>query len=640
MSSHPSRLERLHLAVVLGTIALGSLVILPDFIDTVMLPKATVLAVGAVLVLALAGLRLLHQGRLRVPASRPLGVAAALLLVMTIVTVLADNPATSAIGRYSRYGGLAQYAAYAVLFTAVAVLYRRRPLTSLTRTLLVSLALLLAYGAVQVAGVDPITWRVVLDEPLFSTMGNTNFASAFTGILVPLALSVALSKDTRRRWRVAAGILVLAGLAYIAVLQALQGPVIVVVGCAFVVAVAVGDPRPRLRRASRPQLAALVALLLAGVAAGLRVASFAIADLPNSLHQRTQLWTAAWRIFLDHPVTGIGLDGYGYEFLAYRPAEHATERGVAFIDSAHQVPLSMFAHGGLPLGVAYLAFVLTIAVVLVRGLRAADGPARLVLAGYGGGWLAYQVQSLVSLDVPGVSVLHFVTAGAIVAVAAAPRVVTVGGRLSAALPRLVAAGVVGLLTLTALSQVVRPLRADANAALALVAARSDNPDGVLPAQRRAIELNPFEPSYHRALGRRLRGVDREAAIASAERAARLEAGSVSYAQDVVALGEQAGDAELVEEWESEILRRDPYNVRLLNERAAREMAAGRAENALPLLHRFVEVNPRSASAHRRLAEAQLALGDDHGARRTYKALLEIEPEDPVALEWLQFGPAP
>lgn len=627
--------------VLLATLVLGCLVVLPAFLNPIMLPKATVLVLGAVVITALGACGDVLRGRLRLPASPALGALLALVAVMAVVTVFADDPGTSLLGRYSRHAGAAAYAAYAVLLVAVVAAYRGRRLTSLTAGLLGSLVAVLAYGTVQLVGADPLRWSSGRDEPVFSFMGNTNYASAYVGILVPLVLAAALQRRLALTWRASAAALVVWALVYVVLLRALQGPIIAVVGMLLVVVAAVDVPE-WFRRAARAGTGARLAL--AAGAAGTAVLAVAaarlvVADLPSSLHQRTQLWTAAWRMFLDRPVLGTGLDGYGDHFLASRPIAHATERGLAVADAAHQVPLSMFAHGGALLGAAWVAFVVLIGVALVRGLRRTGGDRRVLLAGYGGSWLAYQVQSLVSLDVPPVAVLHFVTAGAVLVLAEPGRVLEL--RLPP-LPRpasLVAAGLLIVLAVSAVGQVVRPLRADANAALAIQANADGDVAAALDAGARALRFNPVEPSYQRAQAKRIARLDERRGLAELVRAAEMEAGSVTYAEDVVALAAKLGEDRLAQAWREEQLRRDPYNVRLLLRSAERRTSEGRHDEAERLLQRALEVQPRQRDAYVALADAQLAQGDREGADRTYARLAARYPSDPRVLNWQEQGRA-
>jgi O-antigen ligase len=114
----------------------------------------------------------------------------------------------------------------------------------------------------------------------------------------------------------------------------------------------------------------------------------------------------------DRPLFGFGLASFEGWFYAYRPVAVAVADGFRrSTDAPHSVPLEMLASGGLLLGLAYLALVGVTGWALIRGLRHRAGVERVLLAGLGGAWLAYQVQSLVSIDVPPIAVLHYALAG-------------------------------------------------------------------------------------------------------------------------------------------------------------------------------------------------------------------------------------
>lgn len=624
--------SRLHRPALLGTLVLALIGILPGFLNPVMLPKATVVVLGAVLLLALAAMSALLRGAVRLPWSPPVAALAVLVGVMAVVTLLAEDPGTSLIGRYTRHAGLAEYSAYAVLLVGAVALYQHRRLNSLTATLLASLALVLGYGTVQLFGADPITWSSGLDEPLFSFLGNTNYASAVVGILVPLAVAVAVQRENALHWRAASAVLALWAMAYVVLLRALQGPIIAVLGTALVLTAATGVAGPVRRLRSVGVLGRAAAVLVAA-AVTVPLVLLVVEDLPKSLHQRTQLWAAAWGMFLDRPLLGTGLDGYGDHFLAYRPVEHAQERGLAVADAAHQVPLSMLAHGGLLLGLAWAAFVVTVGVVLVRGLRRTTGDRRVLLAGYGGGWLGYQVQSLVSLDVPPVALLHFITAAGVLLLAGPVRVAELRtGRL----PRpaaLVAASLVLLLAVAAVGQVLRPLRADANAALAIRAAQGGDLEQALASGERALRFNPVEPSYQRAQAKRIVRTAPERGLVELQRSASMEPGSVAYAQDVVDLAERLDDVETARAWREEVLRRDPNNVRLLLATAAQRAATGDLATAERRYERALLVQPRQPDVYVALAEVQTASGDDAAAERTWSRLASRYPEDSRLAAW-------
>jgi hypothetical protein len=99
----------------------------------------------------------------------------------------------------------------------------------------------------------------------------------------------------------------------------------------------------------------------------------------------------------DHPLTGIGLDGFGDWFRRSRSAEAVQFNSGLLSDSAHSVPLEIAAGGGFPLLLIYLGLVgLTlhsIAKVVRRGTDLSFGFISITAA-----WFSYQAQSLISIN--------------------------------------------------------------------------------------------------------------------------------------------------------------------------------------------------------------------------------------------------
>lgn len=150
----------------------------------------------------------------------------------------------------------------------------------------------------------------------------------------------------------------------------------------------------------------------------------------RTLRLRRYYWEAGVAMFLDDPVAGVGPGRYGANYRAFRTEEAALNSGEFTVsaDAAHSVPLDMFAQGGLLAGLAYLVVVGLIAGVIISGFRRLEGRDRLLLGAFAGAWAAYQVQSLVSIDVAPLAAAHWLLAGAIVAIVRPPslRVLLVG----------------------------------------------------------------------------------------------------------------------------------------------------------------------------------------------------------------------
>jgi O-antigen ligase len=417
--------QRLVLAVV---VVLAAVAVWRPMPDPFMLPKMAAVLFGAVVLLSLSAVRALRSSRLTLPGPVALWPAVALTLVLVLATLTADNVGLSTFGQHRRYAGLLPYLAYVVVFLVAARLYVSGQPRGLVRAVVGSFAVVTGYGLLQVAGLDPYTWSSNGLDQTFSTMGNINFAAGYIAATAPVLAAVSLLRGWSPAWRwTAFGLLVL-GAVYLLVNGSAQGPIAAAAGLT-VVAVAWlqlrrGTSSSLLPKDRRARTAALVAAAGGLLAAGLLAAQLA-PQVVDSLSERRYFWRASFAIFGDHPLLGTGLDSFRDHFPRYRAPEHAVLLGFDNADSPHSLPLSMLVSGGLPLALAYLAFVGVIGWLLVRGLRQAD-PERLpVLAAFGGMWVAYQVQSLVSVDVPALSFLHFLSAGLVVAAASGTSSVSV-----------------------------------------------------------------------------------------------------------------------------------------------------------------------------------------------------------------------
>ena len=134
----------------------------------------------------------------------------------------------------------------------------------------------------------------------------------------------------------------------------------------------------------------------------------------STTFSRLDYWRAAIRMLFDHPIFGVGLDGYRDNYRLYRD-EIAIERfgATQTADSAHNIFLDLFAAGGFPLGLTFLFLsILPAFLVLRRVVRASqrDSLGILLLAM----WSAYQVQALSSVYSLGVGIWGWVLIGVMV----------------------------------------------------------------------------------------------------------------------------------------------------------------------------------------------------------------------------------
>jgi hypothetical protein len=136
----------------------------------------------------------------------------------------------------------------------------------------------------------------------------------------------------------------------------------------------------------------------------------------RSVSLRGTYWETGINIGLDKPFTGAGMDTYGLWYRAFRPdrALVGTPGVNTVTNAAHNVVIDVFAYGGFPLVISYVA-ILAIGVWAILRVtfrsRTYDG----TFVALATTWLAYELQSIISINQMGLAIWGWVLVGALVA---------------------------------------------------------------------------------------------------------------------------------------------------------------------------------------------------------------------------------
>ena len=132
---------------------------------------------------------------------------------------------------------------------------------------------------------------------------------------------------------------------------------------------------------------------------------------------RGDYWRAGWRMFIHHPLFGVGLDRYGAYFRQYRDATQEIRRGPDLIsNAAHNVPIQLAATGGIFLLVAYIALTSFILWRGISAIRSTSGSQQVLASVIFAAWVAYEAQSMISIDNIGIAIWGYVLGGAVVGI--------------------------------------------------------------------------------------------------------------------------------------------------------------------------------------------------------------------------------
>jgi hypothetical protein len=138
---------------------------------------------------------------------------------------------------------------------------------------------------------------------------------------------------------------------------------------------------------------------------------------PNlrSLQDRYYHWVAALNMIKENPVFGVGIDSFGDYYRIYRTIEGVNFRDSAMTgtNNAHNTFMQIGATGGLVLLLAYLVLVFFTGHRAVIAFQKSND--KILVSGVFSIWIAFQVQSLVSIDQIGLVVWGWAAAGCLVA---------------------------------------------------------------------------------------------------------------------------------------------------------------------------------------------------------------------------------
>ena len=360
------------------------------------------------------------------------------------------------------------------------------------------------------------------------------------------------------------------------------------------------------------------------------------AQVASGLSHRREMWIVGLRTLRENPFFGTGLETYYSYFSPLRPVEHAVRFEGILSDNIHSVPLSMFSGGGLLLGCTYLALLGVIGAYGVLALRRSSGPEQTMIGAVLAAWLAYHVQSSVSIDVAGLAYTQWVLAGILVARGApeALRIVPfpwtrsrsvraasrprhrspAGQRRSTPFQRRLAFLSAVATVLALLGPVTAPMRADFAYRDAEEARLAGSIQEAHDHIQRAIRLDSRNGRYAETLGRiYVRVGDLQSALGELERSARLRPGFASAERLAARINIDNGDIGRAVYWYELALASEPYGSFGLNESARFYVTVGESDRMYERLAAYEALELEILIPV--IAYAYEALGDEGNAER-------------------------
>ena len=378
--------------------------------DPINVPKLAVIALGGFITL---GALLVNTKALFARKHRIVQILIGLFVLDLIIVLFfaGTNPYQEFFGTQGRSTGFVAYIALASLMLGAVVVSSAKYVSTFTRFLLMAGGLSIGYGLLQAVGADPIKW-VNQYSPVIGFLGNPNFQSSFVGFSGVIAFGYICSNKLKISWRIGYYAYLLFVPFVIIKTDSQQGLLVLAGGMAIVGMIWVFQ--------SRFKIATIPALVVSSISVvfvalgSLNSGPLASLLYKASVTYRGDYWRAGWKMTVEHPLLGVGLDSYGDWYRRARTLEATLRRGPEVTsNAAHNVLLDFSSNGGFPLVIIYLALMVLVVISAVKLLKRSNGfdPA---VAGLIAVWIAYQAQSIISLNQLGLAVWGWIISGLII----------------------------------------------------------------------------------------------------------------------------------------------------------------------------------------------------------------------------------
>jgi O-antigen ligase len=405
--------ERLPVFVAVAT----TIIVAPVLMDPINLPKLWVLSIGAALCLFVLAEKVYESWK---EINKPL----MLFTFATFSGVCASSIASDQgfyrtfFGTWGRNNGALAFVGLLVLFLTMALVGSSKSPRILVVTLVNLGVASTIYGFIQISGADPITWNTPGNAFLL-TLGNSNFASAFLALTGVATLTLIFMPNSNVWKRIFFSGVFLCELYLTHKSGSIQGFLVLLIGSftfiGFFLSTSLKQKYKSLGLLWWGLFLTAGTFGAIGLFGGGPLSEFLNPNL-RSLEDRYYHWVAAANMMKENVVFGVGIDSFGDYYRLARVMEAIELRGTAIsgTNNAHNSIMQIGATGGLVLLIPYL---ILLSYIAYRGFSALRTNNQKVLAsGVFAIWIAFQIQSLVSIDQIGLVVWGWVAAGCLVGI--------------------------------------------------------------------------------------------------------------------------------------------------------------------------------------------------------------------------------
>ena len=343
---------------------------------------------------------------------KALKVAFAIFLIsMTLTLFVSGAPFNQQIwGSFGRNTGYLTYVSLISLMVCAIATSKGDLSEKIIKSLIYTTIPLTLYCLLQVANQDPIPWSEKLP---FGTLGNINFSSAYFGLSSIACLGYLFVKKISNFARVNILVMVLMDLVIVYSTGSIQGIMIFAAGSSFILFSYIRNSG-KLRLLKYPYLLSVFVGIFVVILGLTNRGPLAKLLFAPSIVFRTDYWHAGWKMTLERPFFGVGLDSYGDWYRQARGYISTTRNSPDRIsNTAHNIFLDLSSNGGFILLAAYLLIVIYTLLQSFKYFRRTNSfdPIFTTLFSV---WLGFMVMSLVSINQIGVGIWGWLFNGSLI----------------------------------------------------------------------------------------------------------------------------------------------------------------------------------------------------------------------------------
>ena len=323
--------------------------------------------------------------------------------------VVSYNPIISLFGDNFRRNGFLTFVALSIFFLAAVKYSQFDNLDKILQRIVIIGVITASYSIIQINKKDFVKWSD--PNSIISTLGNTNFAGAAMAIFAIVSFGHIFIKSSNFYYKFFNLVLCILLFYSIQKTNARQAVFIAIIGIFIIILIKIYSFNKKMG------LITLLGSLPVGFLAVFGILQ--IGPLQNLLYKPTvtvrgYYWRAGIEMFKNHPLFGVGIDNYGKFFKEYRESGYSLKYGFGLTSTnAHNIFIQNFATGGIFVGTLYIILQLIILIRAIHLVRNTFGENQTKLSIITAAWVAYQAQSIISIDNIGLSIWGWLLGGTI-----------------------------------------------------------------------------------------------------------------------------------------------------------------------------------------------------------------------------------